>query len=86
MSTYTQIYIQTVFAVMGRESLILPQWEERLHKYLTGIVQNKEQKMPAINGMPDHVHFLDEYIGFLKKYSSMPSASRFIYGFISIKV
>ena len=57
MSTYSQIYIQIVFAVKGRESLILPQWEERLHKYITGIVQNKEQKMLAINGMPDHLHF-----------------------------
>ena len=58
MSTYSQIYIQIVFAVKGRESLILPQWEERLHKYITGIVQNKEQKMLAINGMSDHLHFL----------------------------
>jgi len=58
MSTYSQIYIQVVFAVKGRESLILPTWEERLHKYITGIVQNKGQKMLAINGMPDHIHFL----------------------------
>jgi len=57
MSTYSQIYIQTVFAVKGRESLIQPQWEDRLHKYITGIVQNKEQKMLAINGMSDHIHF-----------------------------
>ncbi len=58
MSTYTQIYIHTVFAVKGLESLIRPTWEERLYKYITGIVQNKEQKMLAINGMPDHIHFL----------------------------
>jgi hypothetical protein len=44
MSTYSQIYIQIVFAVKGRESLIYPSWEERLYKYITGIVQNKEQK------------------------------------------
>jgi hypothetical protein len=42
MSTYSQIYIQIVFAVKGRESLIHPSWEERLYKYITGIVQNKE--------------------------------------------
>jgi putative transposase len=29
-----------------------------LYKYITGIVSNKEQKMLAINGMPDHIHFL----------------------------
>lgn len=57
MSTYTQIYIQTVFAVQGRRSLIKPEWEEDLYKYISGIVQGKEQKMIAINGMPDHIHF-----------------------------
>jgi putative transposase len=57
-STFSQIYIQIVFAVKGRESLIHSSWEERLYKYITGIVQNKEQKMLAINGMPDHLHLL----------------------------
>jgi putative transposase len=56
--TYSQIYIQIVFAVKGRVSLIHSTWEERLYQYITGIVQNKEQKMLAINGMPDHIHFL----------------------------
>lgn len=56
--TFSQIYIQVVFAVKGRESLIQPSWEEQLYKYITGIVQNKEQKMLAISGMADHIHFL----------------------------
>ena len=56
--TFTQIYIQVVFAVKGRESLIGYDWDEELYKYITGIVRNKEQKMLAINGMPDHIHFL----------------------------
>ena len=58
MSTYSQIYIQTIFAVKGRDSLIQPEWEEKLYKYITGIVQNKKQKMLAINGIPNHIHFL----------------------------
>ncbi len=58
MSTYSQIYIQTIFAVKGRDGLIQPKWEERLYKYITGIVQNKGQKMLAINGIPNHIHFL----------------------------
>ena len=57
-NTFSQIYIQCVFAVKGRESMIMPEWETELYKYITGIVQNKEQKMLAINGMPDHIHFL----------------------------
>ena len=54
--TFSQIYIQIVFAVEHRNSLISPEWEEELYKYITGIVQNKGQKMLAINGMPDHIH------------------------------
>ncbi len=57
-STFSQIYIQIVFAVKGRESLIHSSWEEELYKYITGIIKNKEQKLIAINGMPDHIHLL----------------------------
>ena len=57
-STYSQIYIQVVFAVKGRQSLINNSWEEDLYRYATGIIQGKKQKMLAINGMPDHLHFL----------------------------
>ena len=56
--TFSQIYIQTVFAVQHRKALISPDWEEELFKYITGIVQGCDQKMLAINGMPDHIHFL----------------------------
>jgi len=56
--TFSQIYVQVVFAVKHRQGLIGYDWEEQLYKYITGIVQNKEQKMLAINGMPDHIHFL----------------------------
>ena len=56
--TFTQIYIQVIFAVKGRQSLISVSWDENLYKYITGIVQNKGQKLLAINGMPDHLHFL----------------------------
>lgn len=55
--TYSQIYIQTVFAVQNRKALIHPSWDEELYKYITGIVQNKGQKMLAINGTYDHIHF-----------------------------
>ena len=58
MSTYSQIYIQIVFAVKNRQALIANSWQEELYKYVTGIVQNKDQKMLAINGMPDHIHIL----------------------------
>jgi putative transposase len=55
-NTFSQIYIQLVFAVESRTSLIMPEWEEKLYQYITGIVRNKDQKLIAINGMPDHIH------------------------------
>ncbi len=58
MSTYSQIYIQVIFAVKGRESLIALSWETELYKYITGIISQKGQKLLAINGMPDHIHIL----------------------------
>ena len=57
-NTFSQIYIQTVFAVSGRISLIKPWFKEDLYKYISGIVRNQGQKLISINGMPDHVHIL----------------------------
>lgn len=57
-NTYSQIYIQIVFAVKGRENLISKIHREELHKYITGIVQNRGQKMLSIFCMLDHVHLL----------------------------
>ena len=57
-NTYTQIHIQTVFAVQNRQSLISNEWKDDLYKYITAIIQNNEHKLLQINGMPDHVHIL----------------------------
>lgn len=57
-NTYTHICIQVVFAVQGRQSLLQPERNDELQKYITGIVTNQGQKLIAINNMPDHVHVL----------------------------
>ena len=57
-NTYTQIHIQSVFAVQNRNCVIGKAWKEELYKYITGIIQNHNHKVLAINGMPDHVHNL----------------------------
>ena len=57
-NTFSQIYIQTVFAVSTRQSLIKPEFREEFYKYITGIVRNQKQKLISINRMPDHVHIL----------------------------
>jgi len=60
-NTYSQIYIHIIFAVKNWDALIHKDWEDQLHKYITAIVQNKGQKMLAINGTQNHIHL---FIGF----------------------
>ena len=57
-NTYSQIYIHIVFTVQGRLNLIPEQHREELHKIITGIVSNRNQKLISIFAMPDHVHIL----------------------------
>ena len=54
--TFSQIYIQVVFAVKGRANLISQTWKDELHKYIAGIIKGKNQKPIIVNGMPDHIH------------------------------
>ncbi len=57
-NTYTQIYIQVVFAVEARQCLISRERKEELQKYIAGIVTRKGQKLLAVHCMPDHTHIL----------------------------
>ena len=54
--TYSQIYIQIVFAVKGRENLIQQEWKANIFRYISGIIENKGHKSIIVNGMSDHVH------------------------------
>lgn len=55
-STYSQIYIQYVFAVKGRKNLLHKAWREEVFKYISGIIKAKDQKPIIVNGVADHVH------------------------------
>ena len=54
--TFSQIYIQLVFVVKGRENLLKKTFREEVFKYMSGIVKAKGQKSIIINGVEDHVH------------------------------
>ena len=60
-NTYSKMYVHVVFAVKFREAMITEDRRELLQKYMTGIVQKRNEKMLAIYCMPDHTHML---IGF----------------------
>ena len=57
-NTYTQMYVQIVFAVQGRHNLISENNRDELEKYICGIVLNKKSKPLAIYCNPDHLHVL----------------------------
>lgn len=55
-NTYTQLYIQFVFSVRGRENLIKESFRDELEKVMCGIVTNHKCKTYAIYCNPDHIH------------------------------
>lgn len=57
-NTFTQIYVQIVFAVKGRENLISEKNRQSIEKYICGIVNNKKSKPLSIYCNPDHIHIL----------------------------
>jgi REP element-mobilizing transposase RayT len=60
-NAYTRIYIQLVFSPFGRENIIPVKHKEELHKYCTGIIQNRKHKLLAINNLKDHIHIFIGY-------------------------
>lgn len=54
--TFSQIYIQCVFAVKGRQNLLQKPWSDEIFKYMAGIIKGKNQKPIIVNGVADHVH------------------------------
>ncbi|MCL1689350.1 transposase [Elizabethkingia anophelis] len=60
-NTYSQMYIQLVFATKFRENLISESIRDEVEKYICGIFNNKGQKVIAIYANPDHIHILFSY-------------------------
>ncbi len=58
--TFSQIYIQVVFAVKGRENLLQKPWRDEIFKYMAGIIKGKNQNPIIINGVSNHVHLFIE--------------------------
>ena len=55
-NTYTQIHIHAIVAVKYREAIINSSWQERMHQYITKMVQDNGHKIITVNSMPDHLH------------------------------
>ena len=67
-NTYTQIFLQFVFAVSRRECLIPREHKAELHRFIGGLVKTRGSKPLAIHCMPDHAHI---FVGY-KPIKSIP--------------
>ena len=56
--SYTQLYVQLVFAVKFREALLKKSIRNQVFEYMAGICTNLKHKALIINGVEDHVHIL----------------------------
>jgi putative transposase len=54
--TYTQLYVQLVFAVKNREALLQKDIRHRVFEYMSGILREMKHKSIIINGVSDHAH------------------------------
>ncbi len=78
--TFTQLYIQFVFAVKHREELLNESFRPEVFKYISGLISNKGHKSIIVNGVSDHIHVfiglnpkmaLSNLVGEVKRNSSI---------------
>jgi REP element-mobilizing transposase RayT len=60
-NTFTQIFLQFVFAVSRRQCLIPREHKEQIHAYIGGLIKRRGSKPLAIHCMPDHAHIFIGY-------------------------
>ena len=78
-NTYTQIYIQLVFVVKNRQSIIEESNRKRIESYICGITKNLKCTPLSIYCNPDHTHFLIN----MSPDISVAEVAKYIKGFSS---
>ncbi len=58
MSTYTQILYQIVFSTKNREKTMIESGQEKIYRYIWGILNNKKCHLYRIGGVEDHLHII----------------------------
>lgn len=54
--TYSQIYLQVVIVVKGRQNLLQKAWRQDVFRYMASIITDRGHKSIIVNGVADHVH------------------------------
>lgn len=55
---YNNLYAHFILITLNRFPFMSEKNRERIEKYITGIVNNKDSKLYAIYANPEHVHFI----------------------------
>lgn len=55
---YNNLYTHFILVTLNRFPFINEESRERIEKYITGIINNKDSKLYAIYANPEHVHFV----------------------------
>ena len=55
-NTYSQVYVQLVFAVKYRNAVIEKKWSNQLYAVMGNLINETNCKTIIVNGMADHVH------------------------------
>jgi REP element-mobilizing transposase RayT len=75
-----KILVHVVFSTKNRVDLIVPEIEEKLFRYISGVVENSGSKLILVNGTSNHIHLLislskrtdiSKLIGDIKRASSV---------------
>jgi putative transposase len=56
--SYTQLYVQLIFAVKFRDACLTKSVRERVFSYIAGIIREMDHKPIIVNGVEDHIHIL----------------------------
>jgi REP element-mobilizing transposase RayT len=56
--TYTQLYVQLIFAVKNRDAVLHKTIQKRIFEYISGIITEMKHKSIIVNGVSNHVHIL----------------------------
>ncbi|MFH0734847.1 MAG: IS200/IS605 family transposase [bacterium] len=55
-NTYTQLFVHIVFSSKHREKVLTRDIREQIFKYITGVIEKRNQKLYIIGGYLDHIH------------------------------
>lgn len=58
MGSYTQILYQIVFSTKKRRKTLIEPGQEKLYRFIWGILNNKKCHLYRIGGVEDHIHIV----------------------------